>query len=283
MKRIRLMTIALLLAALMLGCFVLRADLVFDKVSNRLIKKSMADFSILEESEEYTVSLKSKKLAILKKTDEYVVAQGCCSDGEYVYGVIRKSDDSGAIIRKHKLSDGSYVATSEELFLGHGNDLTYDSKNDRIVCARGQSLGDVLIFIDPHTLTITGSVELDTKAGAITYNEKTDCYAISRGGKTLDILNSDFEIIASYQRTDQTGYTAQGMGSDDHYLYFPMSFKDRKNIVVVYDWCGNYITTVKSDVTREAESMFWVNGKYYFAHNYYMEGMNIWEGTFTIE
>ena len=61
MKRIRLMTIALLLAALMLGCFVLRADLVFDKVSNRLIKKSMADFSILEESEEYTVSLKSQK------------------------------------------------------------------------------------------------------------------------------------------------------------------------------------------------------------------------------
>jgi hypothetical protein len=169
------------------------------------------------------------------------------------------------------------------LFLGHGNDLTYDAKNDRIVCAQGQSLGGVLVFIDPHTLTITGSVELDTKAGAITYNEKTDCYAISRGGKTLEILNSDFEIIASYQRTDKTGYTAQGMGSDDRYLYFPMSFKDRKNIVVVYDWDGNYITTVKSDVTREAESMFWVNGKYYFAHNYFLEGMNVWEGEFTIE
>ena len=108
-------------------------------------------------------------------------------------------------------------------------------------------------------------------------------WLISRGGKTLEILNSDFEIIASYQRTDKTGYTAQGMGSDDHYLYFPMSFKDRKNIVVVYDWDGNYITTVKSDVTREAESMFWVNGKYYFAHNYFLEGMNVWEGEFTRE
>lgn len=278
MKRILWIVIALLLVSLVIVCCVFCG-----KAGDRLMKREKAVSSILEGSEEYTVSLKSTKIAVLEKTKEYVVAQGCCSDGKYIYGVIRKSDDSGVIIRKHKLSDGSYVATSEELFLGHGNDLTYDAKNDRIVCAQGQSLGGVLVFIDPHTLTITGSVELDTKAGAITYNEKTDRYAISRGGKTLEILNSDFEIIASYQRTDKTGYTAQGMGSDDHYLYFPMSFKDRKNIVVVYDWDGNYITTVKSDVTREAESMFWVNGKYYFAHNYFLEGMNVWEGEFTIE
>lgn len=278
MKRILWIVIALLLVSLVIVCCVFCG-----KAGDRLMKREKVVFSILEGSEEYTVSLQSTKIAVLEKTKEYVVAQGCCSDGKYIYGVIRKSDDSGVIIRKHKLSDGSYVATSEELFLGHGNDLTYDAKNDRIVCAQGQSLGGVLVFIDPHTLTITGSVELDTKAGAITYNEKTDRYAISRGGKTLEILNSDFEIIASYQRTDKTGYTAQGMGSDDHYLYFPMSFKDRKNIVVVYDWDGNYITTVKSDVTREAESMFWVNGKYYFAHNYFLEGMNVWEGEFTIE
>jgi hypothetical protein len=278
MKRILWIVIALLLVSLVIVCCVFCG-----KAGDRLMKREKLVSSILEGSEEYTVSLQSTKIAVLEKTKEYVVAQGCCSDGKYIYGVIRKSDDSGVIIRKHKLSDGSYVATSEELFLGHGNGLTYDAKNDRIVCAQGQSLGGVLVFIDPHTLTITGSVELDTKAGAITYNEKTDCYAISRGGKTLEILNSDFEIIASYQRTDKTGYTAQGMGSDDHYLYFPMSFKDRKNIVVVYDWDGNYITTVKSDVTREAESMFWVNGKYYFAHNYFLEGMNVWEGEFTIE
>lgn len=278
MKRILWIVIALLLVSLVIVCCVF-----YGKAGDRLMKREKGVSSILEGSEEYTVSLQSTKIAVLEKTKEYVVAQGCCSDGKYIYGVIRKSDDSGVIIRKHKLSDGSYVATSEELFLGHGNDLTYDAKNDRIVCAQGQSLGGVLVFIDPHTLTITGSVELDTKAGAITYNEKTDRYAISRGGKTLEILNSDFEIIASYQRTDKTGYTAQGMGSDDHYLYFPMSFKDRKNIVVVYDWDGNYITTVKSDVTREAESMFWVNGKYYFAHNYFLEGMNVWEGKFTIE
>ena len=278
MKRILWFVIALLLVSLVIVCC-----MFCGKAGDRLMKREKVVSSILEGSEEYTVSLQSTKIAVLEKTKEYVVAQGCCSDGKYIYGVIRKSDDSGVIIRKHKLSDGSYVATSEELFLGHGNDLTYDAKNDRIVCAQGQSLGGVLVFIDPHTLTITGSVELDTKAGAITYNEKTDRYAISRGGKTLEILNSDFEIIASYQRTDKTGYTAQGMGSDDHYLYFPMSFKDRKNIVVVYDWDGNYITTVKSDVTREAESMFWVNGKYYFAHNYFLEGMNVWEGEFTIE
>ena len=248
-----------------------------DNASNGLLVNGMADFSILASTKGYTLSVKSTKLAVLAKTSEFTIAQGCCSDGEYVYGVIRNSDDSGAIIRKHKLSDGSYVATSAVLNLGHGNDLTYDSKNNRIVVARGQSLGNGLLFVDPDTLTVTGSVTIDTYAGAITYNEKYDCYAISRGGKTLEILNSNFEVIKSYTRTDSTGYTAQGMGSDDNYIYFPMSYQDKKNVIVVYDWYGNYIMTIQSDVTREAESMFWVNGKYYFAHNYYLEGMNVWE------
>ena len=253
-----------------------------DKASNGLLVNGMADFSILASTKGYTLSLKSKKIAILAKTSEFNLSQGCCSDGVYIYGAIRNSDETGVIIRKHKLSDGSYVATSKVLFLGHGNDLTYDSKNNRIVCARGGTLGNELIFIDPNTLTITGSVAIDTYAGAITYNEKYDCYAISRGGKTLEILNSDFEIIKTYTRTDKTGYTAQGMGSDDNYIYFPMSYQDKKNVIVVYDWYGNYVMTIQSDVTREAESMFWVNGKYYFAHNYYLEGMNVWEGTFKI-
>jgi hypothetical protein len=61
-----------------------------------------------------------------------------------------------------------------------------------------------------------------------------------------------------------------------------MSKDDKQNVIVVYDWYGNYIRTIQSDVTREAESMFWVNGRYYFAHNYYKEGMNVWEGKFSI-
>ena len=126
MKRILWIVIALLLVSLVIVCCVFCG-----KAGDRLMKREKVVSSILEGSEEYTVSLQSTKIAVLEKTKEYVVAQGCCSDGKYIYGVIRKSDDSGVIIRKHKLSDGSYVATSEELFLGHGNDLTYDAKNDR--------------------------------------------------------------------------------------------------------------------------------------------------------
>lgn len=254
-----------------------------DNASNGLLVNGMADFSILASTKDYTLTMKSTKRAVLAKTDKYTIAQGCCSDGTYIYGVIRKSDNTGVIIRKHKLSDGSHVATSKELPLFHGNDLTYDSKNGRIICAPGQSQGNQLFFIDPNTLKVTGSVKLTTSAGAITYNRKYDRYAISRGGKTLEFLNSKFEVIASYTRTDKTGYTAQGMGSDDNYIYFPMSKNDKQNIIVVYDWYGNYIRTIESDVTREAESMFWVNGRYYFAHNYYKEGMNVWEAKFSIK
>jgi len=57
---------------------------------------------------------------------------------------------------------------------------------------------------------------------------------------TLYITDSDFKVLKAYHRSDKTGYTAQGMGSDDDFIYFPMS-GHKDNILVVYDWNGNYV------------------------------------------
>ena len=63
------------------------------------------------------------------------------------------------------------------------------------------------------------------------------------------------------------------MGSDENYIYYPMSNKWTSqrpfldNILEVYDWDGNYITTVHIPLAMESESMFWAKGKYYVAYN----------------
>ncbi len=208
----------------------------------------------------------SKKVVQATKTDEYRIGQGSASDGTHVYFVLRNSDDSGSVIKKYRLDDGSFVAESAVLDLGHGNDMTYDTKNKRLVVAHGQSEGKILTIVDPETLAFVKDINISHGSGAITYNEKRDQYAISQGGKSLYILDGNFKLVASYSRVDSTGYTAQGMGSDDDFIYFPMSGSN-DNKLVVYDWSGDYVATVTVPVDHESESMFWVNGKYYIAYN----------------
>lgn len=214
----------------------------------------------------YSITSRSAKIAHTQKQGEYSVGQGSASDGTYVYFVLRNSSDTGSVITKHRLDDGSFVAVSAVLKLGHGNDMTYDAKNHRLVVAHGHSEGQILTLVDPDTLALIRDIGIPKGSGAITYSVAKDRYAISQGGSTLHILDGDFKWIASYTRTDKTGYTAQGMGSDEDYVYFPMSGKS-DNVLVVYNWEGKYITTITIPVVHESESMFWVNDTYYIAYN----------------
>ena len=227
----------------------------------------------------YTLSCSSEKIAHTSKQGEYGIGQGSASDGTYVYFVLRNSGDTGSVITKHRMDDGSFVAVSPVLKLGHGNDMTYDAKNHRLVVAHGQSEGQILTLVNPDTLELIKDIGIPKGSGAITYSVAKDRYAISQGGSTLHILDSDFTWIASYTRTDKTGYTAQGMGSDEDYVYFPMS-GSKDNVLVVYDWSGNYITTITVPVDHESESMFWVNNTYYIAYN--TAGEAVYETVFEI-
>ena len=237
-------------------------------------------FSLKEMIEgDYKLTCASTKIAHTQKQGQYGIGQGSASDGTYVYFVLRNSNDTGSVITKHRMDDGSFVAVSPVLKLGHGNDMTYDAKNHRLVVAHGQSEGQILTLVDPDTLELIKDIGIPKGSGAITYSVAKDRYAISQGGSTLHILDGDFKWIASYSRTDKTGYTAQGMGSDEDYVYFPMSGKN-DNVLVVYDWEGKYITTITVPVSHESESMFWVNDTYYIAYN--TNGEAVYETTFEI-
>ena len=225
----------------------------------------------------FGISAISKKVGLSSAVGECRVGQGACSDGSYVYLCMRNSDDTATVISKHDIQTGERVMHSEPLDLGHANDATFDTKNNRIVVAHGTSQGRIVSLINPDTLELIEDINIPVAAGAISYNAKRDCYASSSGGKTLNILSSEFQLLKGFTRTDNTGYTAQGMGSDDDYLFFPMSGKS-DNILVVYNWEGQYVTTIKIPMTEESESLFWVNGNYYVA--YHVGGESFYLTTF---
>ena len=214
---------------------------------------------------------------------DYHVAQGACSDGTYVYFLLKPSEDGEAIITKHNLKTGNLVNRSEPIYVFHGNDMTYDSARNLIYVAHGSSEGKILTTVDPVTLeVVTQSVEIKKGAGAITYSPERDIFAISQGGKNLRFLDSNLKVTQTITR-EVLDYTAQGMGSDEDFIYFPMSPKgdNKDNIFVVYDWSGEYVTTIHLDTDRESESMFMVNGDYY-VNFYFGDGARLYKLVFFV-
>ena len=198
---------------------------------------------------------------------QYSISQGAASDGTYAYIALRNSDDSGAVIVKYRLDDGSFVAKSPVLKLGHANDMTYNTAKNLLVVAHGQKEGKIITLVNPETLEFIEDVNIEKGSGAITYNPATNSYAISQGGKSLHMLDADLKYVTSYERTKLDGYTAQGMGSDEGYIYFPMSGSGQ-NILDTFDWEGNRITRIILPTPHESESLFYVNGRHFVSFNH---------------
>ena len=205
---------------------------------------------------------------------QYRVAQGAASDGTFVYLALRNSDDSGSVITKHRLDDGSLVAVSSVLDLGHANDMTFNTEKNVLVVAHGQTEGKILTLVNPDTLEFIEDVNIEKGSGAITYNPATNSYAISQGGKSLHMLDADLKYVTSFNRTKPDGYTAQGMGSDENYIFFPMSGSGQ-NILDTFDWEGNPVGQIIIPTGKESESLFYVNGRYYVAFN--VNGSTVYE------
>ena len=110
------------------------------------------------------------------------------------------------------------------------------------------------------------NITLSKKISALTYDPKTDRYGSGRGNDVFRIFDGEFNHIQKYTIEMDEKYVSQGMGSDENYIYFPRS-GERDNIIEVFTWEGEHVTTLKINDPYESESFFWVNGKYYI--NYY--------------
>ena len=220
---------------------------------------------LIAEEKPFTVEL--TEICVCPAQGDYKIAQGAATDGKYAYFVMRQSENGDCIVCKYELSTGKLVKTSEPVYLFHGNDMTYDSKRGLLYVAHAQSEGKILTSVDPATLSvIEQTIEIEKGSGAITYSAERDQIAISQGGKKIHFLDGELRLLKSIDRVDDTGYTAQGMGSDESYIYFPMSGLD-SNFIEVYDWEGNYVTHFLLDAPWESETMFWWDGIYFICFN----------------
>lgn len=210
----------------------------------------------------------------LRERDGFTAAQGAATDGTYIYNVLKKKvgEVETDIIVKSLRSDFSEVLVSKEMKLDHANDMTYDSKRDLLVIPN--MLGKIITRIDPETLTIHSQVDapLPGTPWAIAYNASRDCYVVAAGGR-LCITDENFVPKTSFPTVSSSKpQVGQGMDADDHFIYMPLSPSsdaggNKYNVIMVYDWDGNFVREIPLEVTSETETIFHFEDQYYMNFN----------------
>lgn len=231
---------------------------------NLHIKRKSRDPQLLAQliREGYRFSLQSEFIMSCPGQGACTIPQGATCDGKFFYFIFRNGEDTQSIVYKYDINTLKEVKHSALLNTGHSNDMTFNPDTESLIVAHGMSQGNILTTIDTKSLSVVERRQINVGAGAITYNSKRKQYALSQGGTTLHIADKNFSILQSYSRNRMNGYTAQGMGSDDAFVYFPMS-GSRKNILLAYDWEGNLVSTMDMGLSLESESMFYANCDYY--------------------
>ncbi len=212
----------------------------------------------------------------------YYCAQGAASDGTYVWFVLRKktSEQGYCIITKHLLSTGEKVAESEPIYLFHGNDMAYVPEKKLLVvshCTGPEA--ELVTLVDAETLTVVEqSKKLERGVHALEYSASRKLYAMSNS-RNMYYFDENFKLQRETPIRWATGYTAQGMGGDDVYLYQPMS-GDKDNVLVVTTWDGFNVGEVRLPIKTESETMFYVNGEYYVSFYKKKNGAELYKLSF---
>ncbi len=207
----------------------------------------------------------SLKLVFQKKysvDSEYRVGQGACTDGKYAYLIFENNKVTPHMCKivKVDLSTLNVVKTSEPLPIDHGNDITYNTKTGELFVSHNSPNRTHVSTIDPETLTVKKLTVIDTEIYGITYRESNDtfCLGVSHC-YDFTIHSSDFELIKRYP--GKTGYTKQGVDSDEKYIYFSQY---KTNCIFVYDWDGNFINEIAvPEQSMELEAIFHIDDVFY--------------------
>lgn len=238
-----------------------------------------------------------KKMVELRKlagegVGQFSISQGACTDGTYGYYLLTNNTINKCKILKIRMSNFKKVKVSGILDVNHGNDITYDShKRLLVVCHNNGGNGKKFSYVDPNTLNVVSSkkVEVPTKIaggsledaksvkgfGGIAYNASRRQYvAMISNVHHLLIMDENLNPIRMAKTSKNNNYWFQGIDTTDEYVLVcmsPMSAKQKYNIIMVYDWDGNYISSMNVKKGYEIENLFHIGNQYYvtFYHIYY--------------
>lgn len=225
------------------------------------------------------VTAEGKEFHIPTTEDRYKVMQGCCTDGKYMYAFLEKKNqdvdgETRSLCRVFKvdLETWEVLEMSEPLKVDHANGVTYNTKTNEIFVTHFNYNSYLISVVDPETLTVTRSFELEHPSRGLAYNAEMDQYAVLVYGKSdIVIYDADWKELAYYECAIPN-LAKQCMSWDGKYLY--MSYTGAldadtrgSEVIACYDWNGNFCGVFRLASYYELESTIHVNGETYMAFN----------------
>lgn len=201
-----------------------------------------------------------EKLATVPTKGNFSVLQGGGSDGKYAYyAMINKSTTpETAIIYKYDIATWELVANSKSMPSAHTNDITYDSKNHRLVIsycsAEDGYLG--LVFVNPDTLEFIEYIKSPTANRGVCYLPERNQYLFATS-YTFHLTDENFNTISS----TTCGYpelTTQGFYCDGKYIYDPRWKSGAKyQTITINTLDGQFIGALElHNIDGEPENIF---------------------------
>lgn len=220
--------------------------------------------------------------AAKQKVYGYDTMQGGCSDGTYIYYALNNRNVEKCKIVKIRLSDRKVIKVSDVLDIDHGNDMTYNGKTNKIIVVHTRNHKKRISIIDPDTLKIKSNQEIvlsssmigvndkDIKSlkgyAGIGYNESKNQYVLTtKSTGNLVILDSNMKPIRYIKPKKKEKQLLQGIDVTDDYILVGQSpnKNGKYNLIVVYDWDGNYIKTCTIKNKYELENIYHIGNQFY--------------------
>lgn len=203
---------------------------------------------------------------------DFRVNQGACSDGKNVYVIFERAK-IGKWSHRCKIlkldSSLRVVKVSDELKIGHGNDVTYCDGNLYVTHSAG---GRIVHRVNAITLKHEETIKVRIpKRGRGIIRAFNGIARFGHGfilrvmwGSGMVITDENFRATR-YFTTPDYFTTSQGMDQKGMITYraFSKLQSSDKNFLVTYNDDGEMLERIKLDITGELESVFFVGDELY--------------------
>ena len=215
----------------------------------------------------------------------YDTVQGACSHKGYAYMALYNRDVERIKIAKVNLKTMKVEKVSAPLAAtAHGNTLTYNTRNNTIICVCGKDAKKRIAIFNPRTMKLTGTrtivisrKRLGEKYSGINgfaYNAKKNIYLLKVRNKSgrIVILDSRFKVKKVIRPQGvRKDLLAQGLYTEGNYMFDIQSFRGKNyyNLISVRKISnGKLVKRIVVPSGRvgelfELESLFHEGGKWY--------------------
>ncbi len=231
---------------------------------------------------------------IIPKTTTYTSLQGGTTDGTSWYAIrLDRRDAAG----KTKLDDARVIKTplggsqptltrdftsrsGQTNQLGHGNDIAYNSRTDRLlVPARtwDASIAEpnqnrLVRLLKPTDLTVAGTVTFPYNVSSIAYEPNSDRYVAGTFG-AYHIYNGSYVALTTKAAKVALTGVGQGIDCDANYIYVISSAStdpataQTNNRIFVLDWNFALLRTYEYPSPLEVEHILHTADEFYLGMN----------------